>query len=113
MDPVETLNTDYLNAMNPELRTRLITMFFDSSTNEITTLLKKQIKSSDLKEVGFCVHKLKGSSLIIGAEAMHQLLLNIEKGITENNIESIKALLSEIPLRFEEYKQAVQGKYID
>ncbi len=113
MEQSEILNTEYLDAMNPELRTTLIAMFLDRSTDEISDLTKHKVTLSNLKEIKFCIHKLKGSTLIIGALAMHKLLIDIEKGIDENNLKSVNILSNKIPIALGEFRQAVQGKYID
>jgi CheY-like chemotaxis protein/HPt (histidine-containing phosphotransfer) domain-containing protein len=67
-----------LEQINPKLIGRMIHLFTNEEAPVLLENLRIAIANSDLKEVSYSAHTLKGSSNILGAKALGKLCLEVE-----------------------------------
>ena len=93
-----------LQVLGKEQVNKLIRLFIDSSSENLTKLLSA-IEDGDLKQVADLAHTLKGAAGTMGLTRLHELCLAFEKAAKEGSIAHLDS--TELPAVFEESKQAL------
>jgi histidine phosphotransfer protein HptB len=92
--------------MGKDVTDRLVNLYIKDSQEQIERLLQ-QLKANRFDEVRETAHSMKGSSFNIGAKAMGETCLRIEKLIKENTLPDVEPLAKSLPELLEQSRQAL------
>jgi HPt (histidine-containing phosphotransfer) domain-containing protein len=114
MSQTDLLNVDALSLfveMGKDMVTSLVNLYIKDS-HEQTDHLLQQLKANHTEEALKNAHSMKGSSFNIGANAMGETCLQIEKLIKENKLSDAETLAESLPELLEQTRLAC-FKYIE
>ena len=92
---------------NKKLYRRILFKFSENERNSISDILGA-IESSRIEDAKKFVHSLKGVSGNIGATALYQLLIEVEKSLISGAIEEAVALIREAAKTHESLIQSIE-----
>ncbi len=89
---------------------KLLDLYFDQSESNINEIMNL-ISTEEFEKASASAHKLKGSSLNIGAKAIAELCLEIEKLVKTKNISLLNDISESLPPVFVSSKKQLQVAY--
>lgn len=90
---LEELKTRCLGRL--DLVERLLSRFQQSMDDDLEQL-DKAIQAESTNEIGQLAHRMKGSSLTVGAHGISEAANRLEASATTNQMQGIEALVSEL-----------------
>jgi PAS domain S-box-containing protein len=85
---------------------KVLMMFIDQG-NELVVEINAALSANDIKKVGSLAHKLKGSSLNLGAEVLAETCRIIELKARNNDSNGMEELVRQLGKEFDETKNAL------
>jgi PAS domain S-box-containing protein len=90
-----------------ELETELLSTFLHNVPENVESL-RRALASDDPEEAGRVAHIIRASSVSIGACALSDVTLQIEKAATEQDLAQARALMSKLEREVEKFKTTLQ-----
>jgi CheY-like chemotaxis protein/HPt (histidine-containing phosphotransfer) domain-containing protein len=94
-----------LQELNPSLPQKMVKRFLEEDAPMAIAQLKQAIQENNSSAMSKAAHSLKGSSALLGAQALSQVCLNIEQKGKAHDFQDIDPLLSQLDAQYQQVQQ--------